>query len=230
MLLGVLIPAIMAFIMIYGSKNKQLIRDFWDRFSLYKIKPQFLFIVLFLMPLIVFAATAFSLILGKSPKQFMISSEFNVFKGQGLLSLLIMFMAPLFEELGWRGYGVDSLRAYFNLFKTSLIVGFLWALWHLPGFFIKGYYQNELWNTNIVYAINFLISIVPAAILINWVYYKNNRSITIAILFHSMINLFSALFQTEQFTKCIITILLLIVSAYIIVSDKNFFFSKSKDY
>jgi len=41
-----------------------------------------------------------------------------------------------------------------------------------------------------VYVINFFVSILPATVLMNWIYYKNNRSITAAILFHFMLNLF----------------------------------------
>jgi membrane protease YdiL (CAAX protease family) len=143
--------------------------------------------------------------------------------GQVLLSVLILFLAPTFEELGWRGYGVDSLRSKFDLFRTTMLFAILWALWHLPLFFIKGYYQHELWNTGIVYVINFFVSILPATILMNWMYYRNDRSIAAAILFHFMFNLFSVLFQTEQFTKCIITIVLLIVSIVILIKDKQFF-------
>jgi hypothetical protein len=133
-------------------------------------------------------------------------------------------MAPRFEELGWRGYGVDSIRSRFTLFKTTVLFGVLWALWHVPLFFTNGYYQHGLWETSIVYVINFFVQIFVAAILINWIYYKSNRSIAAAILFHFMFNLFSVLFQTEQFTKCIITIILLIISVVIIVRNKEFFF------
>ena len=177
------------------------------------------------MPIVLFLATALSLLFGQSPNQFLLSSEYKIMDGQVLLSILILFLAPTFEELGWRGYGVDSLRSKFNLFKTTLIFTLLWALWHLPLFFIRGYYQNELWNTGIVYVINFFVSILPATVLLNWIYYKNSRSITAAILFHFMLNLFSVLFQTEQFTKCIITIILLTISALIILKDRPFFFT-----
>ncbi len=69
-------------------------------------------------------------------------------EGQFFISLLIMFLAPTVEEFGWRGYGVDSLRSKFNLFKTTMLFALLWSSWHLPLFFVNGYYQNELWNTN----------------------------------------------------------------------------------
>jgi len=43
-----------------------------------------------------------------------------------------------------------------------------------------------------------------------------------------MFNLFSVLFQTEQFTKCIITIILLLISIMIIIREKEFFFGEKK--
>ena len=132
-----------------------------------------------------------------------------------------------FEEVGWRGYGEDSIRSRFNLFTTTVLFGVLWGLWHVPLFFINGYYQHDLWNTSIVYVINFFAQILVATILMNWLYYRNNRSITAAILFHFMLNLFSVLFQTEQFTKCIITIVMLMIAMVIIARNRAFFFNEA---
>jgi uncharacterized protein len=225
---GLLAPFIAVLVMVSGTKNKALRKDFWERLGPGKIKLRYLPAIFLIMPLALFLATALSLLFGQSANQFLLSGEYKIMDGQVMLSILILFLAPTFEELGWRGYGVDSLRSKFSLFRTTLIFAVLWALWHLPLFFIRGYYQNELWNTNIVYVINFFISILPATILMNWMYYKNNRSITAAILFHFMFNLFSVLFQTEQFTKCILTIVLLAISIVIILRDKTFFFSQQE--
>jgi membrane protease YdiL (CAAX protease family) len=225
---GLFAPFIAVLIMMSGAKNKELRKDFWDRLSLKKIKLSYLPAILLIMPFALFLATALSLLFGQSADQFLLSSEYKIMDGQVFLSLLILFLAPTLEELGWRGYGVDSLRSKFNLFKTTMLFALLWALWHLPLFFINGYYQHELWDTNIVYVINFFVSILPATVLMNWMYYKNNRSITAAILFHFFLNLFSVLFQTEQFTKCIITIILLIISIVIILRNKEFFFDQKK--
>ena len=59
-------------------------------------------------------------------------------------SLLVLILAAIFEEVGWRGYGMDSLRKNKNYFTATLIFAGLWALWHLPLFFIQGTYQNEI--------------------------------------------------------------------------------------
>jgi len=230
MLPGLFTPFIVAMFLIYGSKNKELKKDFKTRlFNLKLIKLKFWPAILLIMPFALFLATSISLLFGQPIEQFSLSPEFTIIGGEVFLILVILFLAPTFEELGWRGYGVDSLKKGRSLIKMSFIFALLWNLWHLPLFFINGYYQNELIHMNIIYALNFVVSLIPAAILMNWIFYKNGRSIIAIILFHSMLNLFSVLFQTEQFTKCIITIILLIISAIVVWKNKSFFYEKENE-
>jgi uncharacterized protein len=39
----------------------------------------------------------------------------------------------IFEELGWTGFAVPKLRRQYGVLATGLIVGVLWASWHLLG-------------------------------------------------------------------------------------------------
>lgn len=227
MIPGLFSPFVIAMFMIFGSKNQELKKDFIRRiFNLNLIKLKYLFPLFFIMPFALFLSTAISLLFGQSVSQFSLSSEFAIMKGEMILSILILILAPTFEELGWRGYGVDSLKSNRNLLKSTLIFAFLWALWHLPLFFIKDYYQNELIHTNIIFAINFFVSLIPASILMNWLFYRNDRSITVIIIFHFMLNLFSVLFQTTQVTKCIITVILSIISIVVVFKNRKLFFAK----
>lgn len=226
MLLGLLGPCIAMLFMFAGKKNKALRKDFYARLHVQPIKLRYLSVLLLLMPCVLFLATTISLLFGQPITQFCLTLGHTAMDGQGLSSLLIIFLAPTIEEIAWRGYGVDSLRSKFSLWNTTILFASLWALWHVPLFFINGYYQHTLWHTSIVSVVNFFISILPAAILINWMYYKNNRNILVAILLHFMFDFFSILFQTEQFTKWIVTILLLIVSLVVILKNKEFFFNK----
>ncbi|HOT07707.1 MAG TPA: CPBP family intramembrane metalloprotease [Methanotrichaceae archaeon] len=102
-------------------------------------------------------------------------------------SLLTIFLTPLFEELGWRGYALDKLQSRWSALSSSLILSIVWALWHLPLSFIKGTYQYslgfgspEFWT--------FMIGFVPVTILFTWIYNNNCRSTLSAILFHCVIN------------------------------------------
>lgn len=218
-------PCAISILMVYRSKNTELQEDFTKRLQFPTINSSSLVLITLLMPAILGLATVTSLLFGYSLAQFQLSPPFAGGLGQAILSLVLIFSMALFEEVGWRGYGMDSLHARFTVFTSSIIFAALWALWHVPLFFIKDYYQYTLWQTSSFYALNFIISTIPATIILNWLYYKNNRNIIVVILFHAIINLFSMLFLTEQFTKCIITVLLFMISILIILRNKKLFFT-----
>ena len=222
---GMFGPFIAALIMISRSKSPELWRDYRDRLLNFKrIKPATVPIMLFLMPAVILVSISISLLFGKSADQFAIVQQFG-FSAGPVPVLLILIFVPALEEMGWRGYGVDSLRSRFNLFNTSLWFGLLWALWHLPMFFIRHYYQNELLS-NWVYTANFWVSIFPMAIIINWLYYRNKRSIIACFLFHFSVDIASEMFQVEQFTKCIGTGVLILIAVWIVIADRKLFFEE----
>jgi hypothetical protein len=57
--------------------------------------------------------------------------------------------------------------------------------WHAPLALIDGTYQHGLASMdNKAFLANFFGSVIPAAIIANWFYYKNSRSIGLAIILH----------------------------------------------
>src|SRR5262249_50027767 len=73
----------------------------------------------------------------------------------------LMLLAPLLEELGWRGYGVDALRARLGMGATTAAFALLWALWHAPLFLINHTYQHDLWPQSPILSRNFLYQLPP---------------------------------------------------------------------
>ena len=216
-ILGLVVPFAVAMFMIYGSGNDEMKRDFQNRLFNFKlIKLKYLLIILLTMPVTVVLAIAISLLFGKPVTQFALSPGFSLAGWAAVQLLISVILAPTFEETGWRGYGVDSLRKKGrSLLISTLIFAALWALWHMPLFFIKGYYHYEMLHTNIIYAINFIVVVFALAFLANWIFYRDNRSIPGNILFHIMANLCMSILQIEQFTKCIATVLLLLFSVVV---------------
>ena len=52
-----------------------------------------------------------------------------------LLTLIVgVILGPLWEEPGWRGFALPRLQAQFGPLVGTLILGVLWALWHIPGY------------------------------------------------------------------------------------------------
>ena len=226
LLLGYMGPYIAALLMMYLFARKPLRADFRYRlFNLRLINKNYLPFVLFLLPVAMVVSILISIAFGQPVDQLRFAQEFKVFDGEVVLSMIILVLVPLLEELGWRGYGVDSLASKFNLFTTSMIFGALWGIWHLPVFFIKDSYQSGLWAQNPIFAINFFVGIFPLVIIMNYLFYKNNRSISLIALFHVLVNYSSELFEADQISKCIFTGVLAVVAVIIIARNKAFFFN-----
>jgi membrane protease YdiL (CAAX protease family) len=95
---------------------------------------------------------------------------------------------PFAEEFGWRGFSLDRLQLKFSAFYSSLILGAIWGLWHLPLHFINGTTQEV-----IPFYQNFLILIL-LSIIYTWLYNNTNRSILVVMIFHLAGNMSGALF------------------------------------
>src|SRR5262245_4256730 len=54
---------------------------------------------------------------------------------------------------------------------------------------------------NKIFVVNFFVSIIPAGIIANWFYYKNNRFIVAAILLRTMLNAAAVLIAAGQVVK-----------------------------
>ncbi len=178
----------------------------------------------FLFPLSIILAQAISLLLGYDLHQFHISGR-ATFTSFLWSPWFILLFAPVMEELAWHSYGVDALRSKFNLLKTSLIFATYWVFWHLPLSFVKGYYHSNVVAEGWIYFLNFVVSIFIFVILMNWVYYKTNRSIFITIIFHLMANVSGEIFATNPDSKIIQTVLLLLLAVVILRKDRRMFFA-----
>lgn len=217
-------PLFSAIMMIALSKKAELCKDYVSRiFSFKRFKSTTLPFLFLIIPLIAVISIALSLVFGGKITQFKFNDRFT--SGPFLFAIFIFIFGPLPEELGWVGYGIDGLRRKLNLITSSLVFGVFWCLWHLPLFYLKGTYQYEL-RGDILGIIGFFIALIPIAVITQWLYYKNNRSILSAVLFHFMVNFIGELMLMEESTKFIQAILLFVLAAYIVIKDKEFFFKK----
>ncbi|HHC30043.1 MAG TPA: CPBP family intramembrane metalloprotease [Rhodobacterales bacterium] len=109
--------------------------------------------------------------------------------GIGLLVTMIvfnLFLGPLGEELGWRGYFQDRLNRQIGWLEASLLIGAVWFVWHLP-----------LWTIDTPHAQIalplFAGHVMSYAVIIGAAYTLSGGSILPAILIHLTVNLASNL-------------------------------------
>lgn len=121
--------------------------------------------------------------------------DVDVLSGITLFYALLMLLAPLLEEVAWRGYGTDALQSRFGPVRASLLLGSIWWLWHLPLFFMAGTYQNGL-GVGTVGFWDFGIFTVATSFVMTWLYNRARGSILAAVVYHFLLNVANELLQT----------------------------------
>jgi hypothetical protein len=86
------------------------------------------------------------------------------------------------EEVGWRGYALPRLAARLGLGPASLVLGAIWACWHLPFFFIQG-----VDKTGQSFPLYFL-GVVALSVTLAWLYWRTSGSLLLTMLFHAAAN------------------------------------------
>ena len=93
--------------------------------------------------------------------------------------LFQIFFFWLTEETAWRGFTLPRLQAKYTPTISSLILGVLWGLWHIPLVFIPGSFQ-----ATIPFA-GFILSAIATSILMTWVFNHSKGSVLVSAIFHA---------------------------------------------
>ena len=98
-----------------------------------------------------------------------------------------VFFLALGEELGLTGYAIDRLQQRYSALMSGILLGLVWAGYHIPSFIISGYYTFGwiFWHA---------IYIIVGRVLFVWVYNNSGRSMFSMALMHSTFGLFWILF------------------------------------
>ena len=96
-----------------------------------------------------------------------------------LLSQLVTHL--LTEEAGWRGVALPRLRSTLSPLSAGVVLGLLWAGWHIPMFFLAGTRQTYPFP-------GFLVMVVSISVIMTWVWDHTRGSVLIAALFHAAMN------------------------------------------
>jgi uncharacterized protein len=101
--------------------------------------------------------------------------------GTILIMFVVFFVAALCEELGWSGYALDPLQERFGALEAALLIGMVWAVWHfIPLLQVP---------RSLVFIAWWSLGTVASRVIIVWLYNNTGKSVFIATLFHTMINL-----------------------------------------
>lgn len=178
-------PTLAAFYLVYRNEGARGLINFLKRGVDFSFDKKWLAPVLLLMPAITFASlAAFRLTGGSFPELPLINNPLLIVYW---FFYMLLLSGPLQEEFGWRGFALDRLQSRYSALSSSLILGFIWSIWHFPLNFTTG--VGPQYSLILQLLIGTIVTITATSVLFTWIYNNTGKSILAAILFHTSLNL-----------------------------------------
>jgi membrane protease YdiL (CAAX protease family) len=118
---------------------------------------------------------------------------------------MVLIGGPLFEEPGWTGFAQPRLQRLCGPLVGGLILGSLWALWHLPGFLIPSQDVTDIPPRGTVLDfVLFALALMGLRLIIVWVVNNTRNSVLMAIVVHASWNTFYAAALVQLFPSSIV--------------------------
>jgi membrane protease YdiL (CAAX protease family) len=86
------------------------------------------------------------------------------------------------EEPGWRGLGLPVLQRRIGAFRASLVIGVVWAVWHVPLFLMPG--SSQAGTPFALYA----AVVVGISVVTTWLYNAAGGRVLVPVVFHTLSN------------------------------------------
>jgi CAAX protease family protein len=186
--LGAFGPLVAAVVVTALESGRAGLRSLLDRIVRWRVAPVW-YAVALLGPLaLMLAAIALHVVLGGQPPS--LGLLIGALPTLLIYIVYMMLTVALGEEVGWRGYALPALQARYSALIASLILGVMWALWHLPVFF-----NPDTFYSNIPFGL-WLAYLIPFAVLITWVFNSAGGSVLMAMFFHAVLNASGELWKT----------------------------------
>ena len=181
-------PFLAALVVLAITQGKSGIGGLLRRMVRWRVGLRWYAVALLLPVGIALAATALNVLLGaRAPSAADLGGWTGLFSTFAVV-LLIPGIGGTWEEPGWRGFALPSLQAGRSALVASLILGAVWALWHLPLLAIG---QMGGWD---------IVIIMAWTLVLTWVYNGTGGSVLIVMLFHAMFNTVSLSFISPMFS------------------------------
>ena len=231
--LGNFMPSLLAIILMISTRKKEKVlgmisRVFKLRFSIF----WYLFAICLMPAILGMAYLTTNFMIGLEFKSLLLPIILpNLWPLIPLVGYFIAVQGPLGEELGWRGYALPKLFQLFNPFKSSMILGIVWAIWHFPKFFLDGSIQFELADAyGVMMALaGYTLYTILLTLMITLLFVKTNGSVWAAMLFHAMSNFSHGLVTILLDTSGAISMLVLMIllTFGMVLKNKNLYFKQS---
>jgi membrane protease YdiL (CAAX protease family) len=185
--LGALSSSSAAIVLVVVEGRKGGLRELLSRFLIWRVGIRWWVIALFFAVIPSVAALYLFELLGGPPVDWSgLPSLYTVVP----MFILLTIAAGIGEEFGWRGFLLPRLQTRHNALVSSLIIGVLWAIWHIPLFLIEGTFQNVLQSQGglLPAVLGYSLFVIVSSIWFTWVFNNTRGSVLLAAVMHGASN------------------------------------------
>ena len=174
-ILAVYAPAIAALTLVLRATGSAGLKRFLSRLLIWSVSPWWALFLILGFPVISLAGALFK---GNAMSAPMFTEPWSA-----LLPAIgfMMVLGPI-EEIGWRGFALPILQRHLVPFWAGLILGVIWAVWHLPAFLLSGTPQAA-WGF-----LPFFAGSVACSVILTALFNDARGSVLLAMLFHFQMN------------------------------------------
>jgi uncharacterized protein len=141
--IGTLGPLVAAVVVTAQESGRAGLRSLFGRILQWRVAPIWYGVVLLGPMLLYLAGLALEVVLlGSRPPS--LGALIGALPVLLIVAVYMVVFVALGEEVGWRGYALPTLQGHYGALLSSVILGALWALWHLPVFFNPDTHYSDL--------------------------------------------------------------------------------------
>ena len=185
--LGALSASLAAIVLVVIEGRKGGLRELLGRFLIWRVGIQWWIFALFFAIIPSIAALYLFNLLGGPPVDW---SGLPPLYSVVPMFIFLTVAAGMGEEFGWRGFLLPRLQTRHNALVSGLIVGAMWAIWHIPLFFIQGtsQYEQQLQGGLLPAILGYAVFVIANSIQFTWVFNNTRGSVLLASVLHGASN------------------------------------------
>lgn len=169
-ILAVYSPGLAGVFLVWRHYGLEGLGSFFKRLTLWRAPVGWWLFMILGVPAVVYLGAA---IKGSISDPFPFSPWYQVMPALALA----LFLGPI-EEFGWRGLALPLLQRRFAPFWAGLILGGIWALWHVPSFLMSGLPQSA-WSP-----VPYFLGIIAISVILTPLFNASRGSLLVAYLYH----------------------------------------------
>ena len=166
------------------------------------------YVVALLGPFVMAAAAAALAVATGAPMQR--SGAYTDVGAIGYTFLSTLIIVGLFEEVGWRGFALPRLQRRLDAIWAALVLGALWALWHLPELISDPTRQRP--------PLQFVVWTLALSVIFTWLYNSTDGSLPIVIICHAAIDTAGRYMLPEFFNGGYQVVWWFMVGLYVVIA------------